>query len=304
VKILYATDGSEPADAARAFLRALPLPAGTEIQSLVVHGPFSESFYAERPTLSRLWRERQSWAARALADAAELDREGIRITGTTVSGDASHEILVEADRFGADLIVVGSRGLTGFEGFVLGSVARNVAHHASRPVLVARAPRHRLRTVILATDGSKHAEMALEFLCRLPLPRESGVLLAHVVRPHSPATTLAAHTDPSLGALMGQIRQEQEEDAAALLHQAAARCEAAGRASERVVRWGDPSAELLMLLQETEADLLVLGARGRSLIQGLIVGSVADRMLKRAQTSVLVVHPPPEPVPAEANPTG
>jgi nucleotide-binding universal stress UspA family protein len=53
---------------------------------------------------------------------------------------------------------------------------------------------------------------------------------------------------------------------------------------------GDPADEILRLAEEREADLIVAGARGVSFLERLLVGSVADRLLKYADCSVLIVH--------------
>ena len=66
--------------------------------------------------------------------------------------------------------------------------------------------------------------------------------------------------------------------------------EAAWEQASAVVRVGDPADEILHLATEQDADLILCGARGVSLIRGLLVGSVADRLLQSAATSVLIVH--------------
>lgn len=68
----------------------------------------------------------------------------------------------------------------------LGSVARNVAKHARCPVPVARVPEQDLRRVLLALDDSEHAQQALQFCSRLPLPVESEGLVLKIVRPDAP----------------------------------------------------------------------------------------------------------------------
>jgi nucleotide-binding universal stress UspA family protein len=56
------------------------------------------------------------------------------------------------------------------------------------------------------------------------------------------------------------------------------------------VREGDPASEIQAAAVEMGADLIVAGARGASLIRGLVVGSVADRLLRSREASVLLVH--------------
>lgn len=70
----------------------------------------------------------------ALGTAAE----GVTIEGATREGPAAEVLLDEAQ--GADLLVVGSRGLGGFAGLLLGSISQQCVHHATCPVLIAREP--------------------------------------------------------------------------------------------------------------------------------------------------------------------
>jgi nucleotide-binding universal stress UspA family protein len=296
MRILYATDGSEASAAARRFLNALPLPAGTEIRivSVVVQpppfgSPMVDPVVGTWAAMEPLMEQEAELADAALAQAqADLQRPGVAITTQARVGDPAWQILAEADEFAADLLVLGSRGLTGVDGFLLGSVARNVAKHSGRPALIAREPKHGVRSVVLASDGSEHARHAAAFAGRFPLPEGAEVVLLHVVRPHTMRSLLPAHREGHVDAAT-EIDRRQREAAEALL--AAARTELGERIPvQTTIRDGDPATEILRCAADHKADLVIAGARGVSLIQGLITGSVADRLLKEAECSVLIVH--------------
>lgn len=284
-KILLATDGSEHALEAARFLGMLPLLSGTTVKLVCALDPRIEGM------LAVVRREEQDWVDRVIHDtAAPLTREGVVIRAARRVGEPAHEIINAARAAEADLVVVGSRGLSGLEGFLLGSVACNVAKHAGRPVLVGRAPKHDLRQAVLAVDGSEHALRAAEFTGRLPLPDNTETVVVNVVRPYNPYPGLVPD-DPvwfrrELKAEQQRRRRVGEECVAT----ARERLEAAGKRAAAVVREGDPATEILKVAEEREADLIVSGARGASLIQGLVVGSVADRLLKAVPCSLLVVH--------------
>jgi nucleotide-binding universal stress UspA family protein len=89
---------------------------------------------------------------------------------------------------------------------------------------------------------------------------------------------------------VGDLEERSMQYARDLTAAAAERIDAAGRCAQAEVRRGDPAAEILKLAEERGADLILAGARGTSLLQGLFVGSVADRLLQQARCSVLIVH--------------
>jgi nucleotide-binding universal stress UspA family protein len=234
--------------------------------------------------------ERQQAEEVTSAAVADLAREGVTVTAVVREGEPAHQILLAAEEFSVGLIVLGSKGLSGIQGFLLGSVARNVARHALRPVVIARAPRGGVGQVVLAVDGSSHAEQAGAFLCRLPLPSGARVTVTHVVRPVRPFHGLVP-TDPER---LEDARREgmarARERAAHLVEEARLELEMHGRAAQTTIREGDPAERILEVVEECGADLIVAGARGVSPIRGLLVGSVADRLVRHASGSVLLVR--------------
>ena len=185
---------------------------------------------------------------------------------------------------------MGSRGLTGFAGFLLGSVARSVAKHARCSVLVARGSHERVSSVVLAVDDSRHAADALRASVLLPLPTEAEIAVTHVVRPYVPYAALGSEFVMGLEGMIESVRDTQRADARRLVDQACAQLAKAGKHPVGVIREGDPATEILTVAREREADLVVAGARGVSLIEGFVMGSVADRLLTDAATSLLIAR--------------
>jgi nucleotide-binding universal stress UspA family protein len=86
------------------------------------------------------------------------------------------------------------------------------------------------------------------------------------------------------------VRERLRRAGEALVEKLCTRLRAAGKNVCSEVREGNAAAEITKLAEECRADLIIAGARGVSLIEGLVVGSVADRLLKSGATSVLLVH--------------
>jgi nucleotide-binding universal stress UspA family protein len=294
VKILLATDGSRPARDAIQYLQLLPLPHGSAIRILSVVNIPRGILGGRIPEQTMQLVANQEWsrAHRVVESGKELlpDSRATVTTGVR-GGDPAAEILLAAEEFNADMVVVGSKGLAGLEGFLLGSVARSVVKRSQRPVLIGRAPRCGLQQVVIATDGSDHADRAIQFAARLSLPESSKLVLVHGVRPFVPfPEVLFPSTEEELQEAVTEVRRQQQNQGAAVLAAAQGLLAQLGRAAETVLRVGDPTTEILAVAQERQADLIVAGARGASLIEGLLIGSVADRLVNEARCSVLIVH--------------
>jgi nucleotide-binding universal stress UspA family protein len=292
LKVLLATDGTAESAAACRFLQHLSLAPGSAIRILsVLDEPPLPGLGVPWETMDDLLEHERGGADEAVEDAeALLSGADVAITTRVREGHPVTEILREAERFDADLVVVGSRGLTGLRGFLLGSVARTVAERCERPVLVARAPRNQLREVIVATDGSVHAENAASFFARFPLPDAAWSTLIHVVRPFRSIPGYL-HVELKGMAKAGvELRRKQLALGESLLAATSAKLSGLGRPARTLLRVGNPATEILELAERRHADLVVTGARGASLLQGLLVGSVAERLLREACCSILIVR--------------
>lgn len=217
-------------------------------------------------------------------------RDGLEVIPSVRSGSPATEILLAAEEYQADFVVVGSEGRSGVAGLFLGSVARNVAKHARHPVLVGRAPRNELKQIILAVDESEHANQACQFLKQFPLPIRSEILVAHITRPYHFYAPYDLGAVEALVNIAEDVRRERKAVGEQLVERIASSLRTDSRQVSTLVREGDPASEILELVSGRAADLLVMGARGVSPIQGLLVGSVADRLLGKAHSSVLIVH--------------
>lgn len=188
----------------------------------------------------------------------------------------------------ADLLVLGSRGLGGFPGLLLGSVSQQVAAHASVPVAVipdpdpAEVPTGAM-SIVVGVDGSPSSRRALEW------GTEEARLLdvpvqAVLVRPAvDPVTADASATElPAL---------DERAD------------EGARRRLLKIIRdtLGDhgpavrprilPGQAADVLVTETgRSSILVIGSRGRGGFTGLLLGSVSQQCLTHAQGPVVVMH--------------
>ena len=137
--IVVGTDGSPSAEVA--VRRAAEIATGSgAVVHLVTAYPDVPS-YGERigSSAKRDAINLQEVAESVLARAAgELESQGVEVETNAQEGEPAHVIIEVAREHNADLIVVGARGLTGLQRFLLGSVSSKLSHHAPCSVMIVR----------------------------------------------------------------------------------------------------------------------------------------------------------------------
>jgi nucleotide-binding universal stress UspA family protein len=232
-------------------------------------------------------------ARRLVHDAAAEVRLGgdVAIGEVVVEDDPRVAIVAAAREWGADLVVMGARGLSSVARFFLGSVSRSVAREAPCPVLVCKGAPRQLRAVTVALDGSDHARRALDWATSVLTPSpELRLRLLGVVEPQRYPSRSGVALGPAL---------ERERRAAleAELSAAAGRLGARGLAVETAVLRGAPAEIIVRDVERSDTDLVIVGARGLGPLKRLLLGSVSEAVLTHAGSSVLTVravHDPAE----------
>ncbi|MFG1953198.1 universal stress protein [Micromonospora sp. NPDC048830] len=208
-----------------------------------------------------------------------------------VTGGPAASLVEESRR--AELVVVGSRGLGGFAGLLLGSVGAQVAAHAHCPVLVVRPAEQPIPVdgpVLAGVDGSERGRLAVALAADEAARRDVPLALVHVR-----AADDAWPGPDALGEAGAASRAESDDllaESDDLLAGAATEVRAAhpGLAvEERPVRAAKP--ERALVEASGGAALLVVGTRGRGGFAGLLLGSVAQAVVQHAHCPVLVAHP-------------
>ncbi|KAB1910457.1 universal stress protein [Micromonospora sp. AMSO31t] len=218
--------------------------------------------------------------------ATELvDRHpGLRAEVRQVAGGPGAALIEESRR--AELVVVGSRGVGGFAGLLLGSVSNQVAQHGHCPVLVVRPAEQPIPVrgpVLVGMDGSESAGYAVRLAADEAVRRDADLVLVHVRTPERGAVAPDAAAEATAAA---------QAESAELLAGAAARIRTDHpvlSVAERPMRGESP--EQALIEASGEAALVVVGSRGRGGFAGLLLGSVSQALVQHAHCPVLVAHP-------------
>ena len=208
--------------------------------------------------------------------AAELESHGVAVEGLVEYGASAAVLLGACDD--ADLLVMGTRGRGGFPRLLLGSTSHQCATHARVPVVVVpelSGAEADVERIVVGMDGSPGARAALAWA--LDFASDDAVVdvvgaLTHGVR---------TGVEPAPG---------EVDEALAEFHTAVGEVEVArgmqGRCERHLIR---DHAATAILSAASDADLLVVGARGRRGLKLALLGSVTTEVLHRADRPVVVV---------------
>jgi nucleotide-binding universal stress UspA family protein len=292
-QILCAVDKSEYSQRALQYAVALKQAAWAELTVLTVRPLLLPAAlwmeYPVAPSLSPMDPEDEEARMRAFIH----DTVGAALAKVMVrEGVIAPEILRAAHDLPADLIVMGTHGSSGFEHWLVGSVAENVLRHAACPVLTvprgAADPPDSLtapfKTILCAIDFSRDSERALELARSLAAAAGGRLVLVHVLEQFSRENpTLTAHFN------VAEFRRTLERDAQQRLENLAAPRARQQWHMSGVVAHGKASREVLRVAAACGADLIVLGVHGRNAIDLALFGSTTRQVLHRATMPVLTV---------------
>ncbi len=234
---------------------------------------------------------REAAEAKLREVALGLAERGLRVETKLEAGDPGSRIVAAAEEAGADLVVVGTMGLSGFKHLLLGSTAESVVRHCPVPVLTIRPDRERgvsdVRVVLVPTDFSEHADHAIDELVRLFGGRNEGVQVVLVHVHHLPVVLEPLFGDLRVvPASFEDIARELRKD----MEPAAERLRKAGFEVRTQIHEGDPAPLLTELAAAESADLVAMGTRGRTGLTHLLLGSTAGRVVQHAPCPVLTVR--------------
>ena len=203
-------------------------------------------------------------------------------------GPAAQE-LVDRSR-DADLLVVGSRGRGAVRSALLGSVALHCATHARCPVIVvhpADVGRPQRSRIVVGVDGSDRSRAALVAAVD-EAGRRGAEVVAVAAYDFGDWRDLPTVVLPSVEELRAGVLRGAEEMVREVLAGSGRPGVPTPHVRTEVMRGA--AADLLVEVAE-EADLLVVGNRGRGALRGLLLGSVALHCVLHAACPVMVVHP-------------
>ena len=267
-----------------AVMHVLPMPAAVPAIPYGPEGPGPFGF--EVPDRARISSDLSRFLGAEHASDVPVHQEVIE------AGAVHKEILIQASRLSADLIVMGTHGRSGVDHLFLGSVAEKTLRTSPVPVLTVppRAPEHAaagmpFRSILCAVDFSPDSARALSYAASLAQHSGGRLTIIHVVE------TMVVGYDPRGGNFdIEGLSKATVALARTQLQECAASVTAGASPIETVLGEGKPYRDILREAQQRGADLIVVGVHGRSALDRLVFGSTADHLVRRSTCPILTVR--------------
>ena len=293
--LVLATDFSAPADLALARALAVARQQNAHLTIAFVETPADAAAISSEAELAALemaslQSEMLAYEERELAiRLARAEAAGVKASGVRKLGEPEETIAELARELDAELIICGTHGRTGVRRFFLGSVAERLSRLAHKSVLVARgaAGDGRFHKVLVATDFAPAAARALADALRLAAAdADIHVINAWQYPVGSWGLSALGDRTGAMNALRGALTQAAAEQGAKL---EAAQAAAGRPVSFRLVHGS--AADVVTELAASEGfDLVAVGTHGHRGLRRLVLGSVAETIIRHAPCSVLIAH--------------
>lgn len=294
--VLYPTDFSEPAASALPLAVRIAQEHGADLHALhalVLHSADEAQVDRLFPTLEESYQELESWAADRMAShLGDHPLHDLTVHEARVRGFAAAPVILDyAQDHDIDLIVMGTHGRRGLRHLLLGSVAEEVVRRAQCPVLTVRERpvldgRKWPSRIVVPLDFSEHSELALTYAAELVDEVGAALDLLHVVEP-------AAVPDPYVSGGVGlpfdveaareRVQETLEERASVIL--------GPSRPSTIHVEVGRAASQIADFAAEREADLIIMSSHGHAGLDRVLLGSVAEGVVRRAAVPLMIVKP-------------
>jgi nucleotide-binding universal stress UspA family protein len=282
--ILICTDGSEYSEGAVREGIGLAKKNNAKITALSVID-FNAEFDALAPDLLEKMEEQAAGHVRRVKTLAE--KESLICNAFVLRSENAYlAIAEEATKLKADLIIMGRRGKTGLKRLLMGSVAKRTIGHAPCNVLVI--PRNATltcKTILVATDGSKYSEAAAAEAVGMAKSCGADLIVVTAVHAESSAPLDIVSSQMQKDLIAGK-ELTAAENTITFVKELATKEQVKASA---LIYAGNPADVIIHAARDKKADIIVVGSHGRTGIDRLLLGSVAERVIGTADCATLVV---------------
>jgi nucleotide-binding universal stress UspA family protein len=296
--VLLPLDGSAFGETALPIAIAVADRKGMQLELVTVHGS------SAHPDISAAMTAEIEASCRVQARAyleglAEQVRRrlDVEVRATVLDGEVEAALAGHAKADPPELIVMSTHGRAGPSRLFLGSVTDRLIRELHCPFLLVHptpsfVPRElpAAARVLVPLDGSALAESVLDEVAQL-FP--AGMATLHLVRVVAPTEVIPAGAPMALPIVMPELMETRLASAREYLEGTASKLRAASwHAEHEVITEWTPATAVLSYAEAHECEAIAIATRGLGGVQRMLLGSVADKVIRGAATPILVVNPP------------
>jgi nucleotide-binding universal stress UspA family protein len=281
-RLLLATDSSEFSEGAIREAIRMAKRCGSKLTAISVIETNPEFESTAPQVLEKMEKEVRGHLNSVQSRAKQ---EGVACEIAVHEGEDSYKYIVdEAVAQKSTMIIMGRRGKKGFRRLVMGSTTSwTIGHSPCSVLVVPRNAQVDFKSIVVATDGSPHSAAAASEAIGIA-KRNSAKLTVIAVVP----ADIAMPTDIDFAAIQREKLADQEmqvaEKNARAVKDAAQK---AGVDAQAFVMSGKPADAIMEIAKDKAADLVVVGSHGRTGLDRLLMGSVAERVIVLSSCAVL-----------------
>lgn len=284
MKVLFCTDGSDISlislDNASRFIK----DAIVDTICVIDWSFLPESMNIDQANYSKAYENIADsvlvFGQNAVKERNMENNEKIKSFGSAVEG-----ILEQLDKESYDMVVLGSHGKKGIQKW-LGSVSRQIASNSKVPVFISKRKTGG-KKILLTTDGSEHSYSAIKHAVKLLNLHEKELYIVSV-KENPELLPLEAALDKNW---LEDIDKQQKIHAAKAINKAKAFLEKSELTiKSEAILTGNPAQKIIDFAEKEEIDLIVMGARSKTDLSALLLGSVSKRVLENVHSSVVIIR--------------
>ncbi len=218
-----------------------------------------------------------------------IKKNDIEVESTVMLGKPDKEIINLSEYYDVSMIVMGSQGLSLLDGAMIGSVSYQVVKNSKKPVFIVRydvvadksarkikkGSSEIFKRILFPMDFSFWSQRALDFIRSFMSAGCQEVIICHIVDDRYLFPYRAKQAQKESKIRLGVIKKELEER---------------GCKARIEVPIGKPTDELLKVANKENVSLAIVGSRGKSIVEEMLLGSVTEHMIRKAACPVLVIH--------------
>lgn len=294
-KILIPLDGSNAAHVAIPYAEKIAIGFGSTITIMYV----SQSPEESHSNMHKLYLEKMVEVIKSEIDTYVDKPLGKKITlESAISvGDPAQEIVDFADKQNINLIVMSTHGRTGVTRWALGSVADRVLRATKRPVALIRVKNAEpkvlgkllISKILVTLDGSERSEKIIPYVQNLASKIKAEVVLLHVLEP-----TYGVY---KAGGFHHDVYSKKQRESMTVFYEdylngIADRFRGKAIATKCQILFGNGAEPIINYADRIGADFIAMATHGRSGVSRWVLGSVTEKVLRMANTSLFLVRTP------------